>query len=243
MGFYGLPRQYPILYTGEHSVRHPSARGKERSLFDGGPGDCPNFRANEYGTVPFAAIGEKTVQPGDVNVNYEQLWAPWRMDYILGQKPEERPIEESQLLPGADRECFLCRAVPDGDDRQWCVVHRGRLTITVLNRYPYNNGHLLIAPQRHLGNLEDLDDATHLELMQTLTRMVGILKKTIEPQGFNVGLNLGRPAGAGLPDHLHWHVVPRWIGDTHFMPILAGIRVIPQSLEALWELIRGALTD
>lgn len=163
------------------------------------------------------------------------------MGYILGEQLEEPAVETERLLTGADPECFLCRAVPEGDDRGRYVVHRGPLTVTVLNRYPYNNGHLLIAPRRHLGTLEELDAETHLELMQTLSRMVEILKKKIEPQGFNVGLNLGRVAGAGLPGHLHWHVVPRWNGDTHFMPILAGVRVIPQALEALWELITDEL--
>jgi ATP adenylyltransferase len=176
-------------------------------------------------------------------VNYEQLWAPWRLGYILGEKPAEPAIDEKKLLPGADPECFLCRAVPEGDDRGRYVVHRGPLTITVLNRYPYNNGHLLVAPRRHLGTLAELDDATHLELMQTVSRMVGILEKKIQPQGFNVGLNLGRAAGAGLPGHLHWHIVPRWTGDTHFMPILAGVRVIPQSLEAFWELMVEGLKN
>jgi ATP adenylyltransferase len=174
-------------------------------------------------------------------VNYEQLWAPWRLGYILGDQPAEPVRDEKPLLPGADPECFLCQDAQEGDDHGRYVVHRGPLTVTVLNRYPYNNGHLLVAPRRHLGGLTELDDATHLELMQVLSRMVGILQKKLEPQGFNVGLNLGRPAGAGLPDHLHWHVVPRWMGDTHFMPILAGVRVIPQSLEALWELMMEGL--
>jgi ATP adenylyltransferase len=176
-------------------------------------------------------------------VNYEQLWAPWRLGYIKGEKTASAPIPAEKLLPGADPECFICQAVPDEDerDRECLVVHRGKLAIALLNRYPYNNGHLLVAPRRHLGCLEELDDATHLELMQTLRGLIVALKKTIQPEGFNVGLNLGKVAGAGLPGHLHWHIVPRWNGDTHFMPILAGVRVIPQSLEELWELIRGNL--
>jgi ATP adenylyltransferase len=178
-------------------------------------------------------------------LNYDQLWAPWRLGYIKGEKADAAPVAADKLLPGADAECFLCQAIPDGDeqsDRDRLVVHRGKLTITVLNRYPYNNGHLLVAPRRHIGCLEVLDDATHLELMQTLRRMIVALRKTIQPEGFNVGLNLGKVAGAGLPGHLHWHIVPRWNGDTHFMPILAGVRVIPQSLDELWELIRGELS-
>jgi ATP adenylyltransferase len=177
----------------------------------------------------------------DFPVNYEQLWAPWRLGYILGEQAEEPAVDVKKLLPGADPECFLCRAVPEGDDRERGVVHRGPLTVTVLNRYPYNNGHLLVAPLRHLDTLDKLDEEIHRELMQMTTRLVGILEKKLEPQGFNIGLNLGRAAGAGRPDHLHWHIVPRWIGDTHFMPILAGVRVIPQSLEALWEVMTEAL--
>jgi ATP adenylyltransferase len=178
-------------------------------------------------------------------VNYEQLWAPWRLGYIKGEKPAIEPVPAEKLLPDADGECFICQAVPEGDaaaDHDRLVVHRGKLTITMLNRYPYNNGHLLVAPRRHIGCLEAIDDATHLELMQTLRRMILALRKTIQPEGFNVGLNLGKVAGAGLPGHLHWHIVPRWSGDTHFMPILAGVRVIPQSLEELWGLIRGELS-
>jgi len=170
-------------------------------------------------------------------MNFEQLWAPWRMGYVLGEKTVSQPTEADKLLPGADSECFICQCVPEGDDRQRCVVYRSPLTIVVINRYPYNNGHLLIAPRLHLGQFNEIDHATHLELMQTLGLMIAATEKTIKPQGFNIGLNLGKVAGAGLPGHLHWHMVPRWAGDTHFMPVMAGVRVIPQSLEALWELL------
>jgi len=116
----------------------------------------------------------------------------------------------------------------------------GDRSITVLNRYPYNNGHLLIAPRRHVERLDGLLPDEQLELSQTLAQMVALLEKVIQPQGFNLGLNLGRAAGAGLPGHLHWHIVPRWIGDTNFMPMLANVNVIPQSLDALWELLHSA---
>jgi ATP adenylyltransferase len=176
-------------------------------------------------------------------VNYEQIWAPWRMGYILGEKSDVKPVPAEDLLPGADPECFLCQCVPEGDDRERLVVYRDKLTIVVMNRYPYNNGHLLIAPRKHLGQFNEIDGETHLELMQTLGRMISLCEKVLRPHGFNVGLNLGRAAGAGLPGHLHWHIVPRWNGDTHFMPILAGVRVIPQSLEALWELLAEKMRD
>ncbi len=165
-----------------------------------------------------------------------------RLGYILGDKTSAKPAPADQLLPGADANCFLCQCAPQGDDQERLVVYRGKLTIAVLNRYPYNNGHLLIAPLRHLAQFNQIDDAVHSELMQTMARMIALCQETLKPQGFNVGLNLGSAAGAGLPDHLHWHVVPRWVGDTHFMPILAGVRVIPQSLEALWELLANELS-
>ena len=113
----------------------------------------------------------------------------------------------------------------------------------LLNRYPYNNGHLLVAPQRHVARLDEMTDEEQLEISQTMTRMVGVLEKVMQPQGFNVGLNLGRAAGAGVPGHLHWHIVPRWIGDTNFMPTVGGIHCIPQSLEALWELLIAELKE
>ena len=174
-------------------------------------------------------------------MEHDRLWAPWRMGYILGEpdgSPTDAPLD---LLPGAAADCFLCRCAPAGDDATRGVVERTERTVTVLNRYPYNNGHLLIAPRLHHGRLDELSDADHAELIGTINRMVDLLGKVLRPEGFNIGLNLGRAAGAGVPGHLHWHVVPRWIGDTSFMPSIGGVRVIPQSLEALWELLTGEL--
>ena len=166
---------------------------------------------------------------------HDQLWAPWRLGYIKGDRQaESRDIE---LLPGGEPGCFLCRAAADANDRQNLVVRRGRTALAVLNRYPYNNGHLLIACQRHLGRLEQLDTDTHLEILQTMTELTSALERLMNAEGFNVGLNLGRVAGAGVPGHLHWHLVPRWSGDTNFMPVLAAVDLIPQSLDALWELL------
>jgi ATP adenylyltransferase len=175
-------------------------------------------------------------------VSYEQIWAPWRLSYVKGEKPDlQTDPGELEFLPGADPECFLCQAVADPADRRRHVVHRGGATITVLNRYPYNNGHLLIAPLAHKARLDELTPSEHAELAEVATRMVGLLESLIQAEGFNVGLNLGRAAGAGLPGHLHWHVVPRWSGDTNFMPPLAAVKVIPQSLDALWEALTEAL--
>jgi len=177
-------------------------------------------------------------------VTHEQIWAPWRLAYI--KRADEAAYEDQRkldLLPGAEPDCFICQAVADSDDRRRYVVHRGEHSITILNRYPYNNGHLLLAPCLHRAQLDELTAAEQIELVQGITQMVGLLQKVVSPHGFNVGLNLGEAAGAGLPGHLHWHVVPRWKGDTNFMPTLASIRVIPQSLDALWEGLSAELEE
>jgi ATP adenylyltransferase len=182
-------------------------------------------------------------------MNFEQLWAPWRMGYISGsdKAAAPQPVRELAWLPGADQNCFLCRAAAKvaGDqkkaDRANLVIARSPQAVALLNRYPYNNGHLLLAPLRHVPRLDALTDAEHLELMQLMTRLCGTLEKLMQPEGFNVGLNLGRVAGAGVPGHLHWHVVPRWNGDTNFMPVLAGVNVIPQALDALVDLLHSEL--
>lgn len=170
-------------------------------------------------------------------MNDEHLWAPWRLSYIKSDKTTTRPAVEMKWLAGADQTCFICQAVAGAGDREALVVKRTPRAIVILNRYPYNNGHLLVAPRRHLARLDLLDSAEQLDLMATMTAMVGKIEKAMSPEGFNIGLNLGRVAGAGLPGHLHWHIVPRWAGDTSFMPVVAGVNVIPQSLDALWELL------
>ena len=175
-------------------------------------------------------------------MNHEQLWAPWRLDYVKGERPSPGETPTLAFLPGADPACFLCRAVADTKDRDNLVVSRGRDTIVILNRYPYNNGHLLVACQQHLGRLDELSPQTNLEAIQVITRMTTIISQSMNADGFNIGLNLGKVAGAGVPGHLHWHIVPRWQGDTNFMPVLAGVDVIPQSLDALWELLTEALS-
>ncbi|MDO4558556.1 MAG: HIT domain-containing protein [Planctomycetia bacterium] len=175
----------------------------------------------------------------------EVIWAPWRLDFVQGTEsadPGQASEPEYEFYPGADRDCFLCQAVADrssGSARWRHIVANGERTIVVLNKYPYNNGHLLVAPRRHVGDLTDLTDEERLDLMRETTRMTEELRRVVRPQGFNVGINLGSVAGAGLPGHLHIHIVPRWNGDTNFMPAVGGIRVIPQSLDALWS----ALTD
>jgi len=157
----------------------------------------------------------------------DKLWAPWRLEYV-------------QSCDQADG-CFLCHAIEGDQDKENLVVWRGERCACVLNKFPYNNGHLLIAPVAHKGGLEELDDEELLACQHAIRRMMAGLGKAIHPHGFNVGLNVGRVAGAGLPGHLHWHIVPRWDGDTNFMPILGEVKVISQSLEHLYDLLTEAL--
>ncbi len=147
----------------------------------------------------------------------QNLWAPWRIDYILGKR---------------ETYCIFC---PEGDglsDEERLILHRGPNVMVMMNKYPYNNGHLLIAPWRHLSRFEELEETELLDLSRWIQRCIVILKRVMHPDGFNVGLNLGVVAGAGIEDHLHAHVVPRWNGDTNFLPVLADVRSIPEHLKA-----------
>jgi len=159
----------------------------------------------------------------------ERLWAPWRMQYIASGGESKGPRN------------FIAAFDSQTNDRENLVVLRSELSIVILNRFPYNNGHLLIAPRRTAAELHELADEELLDLQRTLSQMIGVLRQTMNPDGFNVGLNLGRAAGAGLPEHLHWHVVPRWNGDVNFMSSCADARVIVQSLDELWLILRRAL--
>jgi ATP adenylyltransferase len=170
------------------------------------------------------------------------------MTYIAGDKTAgPQPVEPTSWPDGADQTCFLCRAAadyaePQAAARQNLLVAGNEQTIAVLNKYPYNNGHLLVSPRRHVGQLADLTDAEHLAAMHSLARFTQLYADAIKAEGFNIGLNLGRPAGAGVPGHLHWHLVPRWTGDSNFMPVTADARVISQSLDELWHaLTHGAI--
>jgi ATP adenylyltransferase len=156
----------------------------------------------------------------------DHLWAPWRLAYVAAAPKA-----------AGDNECFICRGLAEADDRKNLIALRTPRTAVVLNRYPYNNGHLLIAPFAHKGAFSELDSGELLELQETLRRIISVLDEAMSPHGYNVGLNLGRVAGAGLPGHLHWHVVPRWNGDTNFMTTVADTRVISQSLDALYDLL------
>jgi ATP adenylyltransferase len=155
------------------------------------------------------------------------LWAPWRIEYILSEKPKG---------------CIFCDfpAAPEEDDRKNLVVHRSAHSFTCLNRYPYNSGHVMVIPRAHVQELGALSAEAFADLGEELRRAVAALGAAYKPQGMNVGMNLGRPAGAGIEEHLHWHVVPRWVGDNNFMPVLADQRVVVEALDAAWERLRPA---
>jgi ATP adenylyltransferase len=158
----------------------------------------------------------------------KQLWAPWRMTYIRGE--DEKP----------DPGCIFCVRDRQGDDRRRLILHRGEHAFVLMNKYPYSNGHLMVAPYRHTADPGELDEAEALEMHRLLVLSRDVLGQCMGPHGFNIGMNLGQVAGAGITDHLHLHIVPRWSGDTNFMPVFADVRVIPQHLEATWELLAAA---
>ena len=144
--------------------------------------------------------------------------------------------------PAAVEPCFICEGLAAEDDRRNLIALRTQLSVVVLNRFPCNDGHLLVAPRAHKGALGELDAEEILETQLTLRRMVAVLDSLMRPDGYNIGLNLGRAAGAGLPGPLHWHIVPRWNGDTNFMPVLSDVKVIVQSLDTLYDLLVQRLT-
>ena len=165
-------------------------------------------------------------------MEHKNLWAPWRIRYVQG-------LDKESPAAGKKTGCFICHNLkhPQDDDEN-LVLWRTDKSIVILNRYPYNNGHLLIAPVRHIPNLGDTSDKEMLEMMKLIGDSQKALSMAIKPHGFNVGMNFGRCAGAGLPGHLHIHVVPRWDGDTSFMSVCANTDVISQSLTELLDLLK-----
>ena len=154
--------------------------------------------------------------------NY-RIWAPWRLAYV---KDASKDFDEG---------CIFCTAPAQNDDRATLIVHRGKRCFVILNKFPYTNGHLMVAPYEHLATLPALDGETVAEMMALAQRAIVVLDETYGPQGYNAGLNQGRIAGAGFEGHIHLHVVPRWAGDTNYMPVLADTRVMPQSLEDSYD--------
>ena len=148
------------------------------------------------------------------------MWAPWRMEYILGEKEEG---------------CVFCKAADNHDGLTLC---KDSVTMVVLNKFPYINGHLLVAPVRHVSDLSQLNQDEMGQLMATIERSVGILKTVMKPEGFNVGLNLGKVAGAGVEAHLHFHIVPRWVGDVNALAVFGEVRVVSEHLKATYEKLK-----
>jgi ATP adenylyltransferase len=167
--------------------------------------------------------GRDPQDPGGAEDGTAVLWAPWRMRYIEEKKPQR---------------CIFC--VPSAEEslKDNLILRVTLHSRVMLNKYPYNNGHLMVAPHRHTADLAELPDQEFADLMYEVRNAVGVLKAALQPQGVNVGLNLGVCAGAGVADHLHWHVVPRWAGDTNFMPVIGTVRVMPQHLFESYDRLR-----
>jgi ATP adenylyltransferase len=147
----------------------------------------------------------------------ERLWTPWRMQYV-------------STADDADG-CIFCDHLAEGEDEAVHILYRGDRVFVILNAFPYNSGHLMVAPNRHVAELSDLDADDRRELMEVTSKSVDVLRAAMDPHGFNVGMNLGRVAGAGIPGHVHMHVVPRWGGDTNFMPVVGETKVLPEMIE------------
>jgi len=157
----------------------------------------------------------------------ERIWSPWRMAYIQAAKEQ-----------GDDGGCIFCDLPAEGDDVRTMILARGELAFVIVNSFPYNPGHLMVAPFRHVGAFTSLEAAELADVDALVARSIRALEQEMEPHGYNLGMNLGRVAGAGIPDHVHWHLVPRWNGDTNFMPIVGQTRVLPELLEETYARLR-----
>ncbi len=160
----------------------------------------------------------------------ERLWAPWRMQYVASAR------EKAET-------CLFCEKAKEPCSAESMVLWRNDHALVMLNAFPYTNGHLMVAPIRHTADMGELSDEELLAVAQLVRDCVNLLREAYHPDGFNIGVNLGRAAGAGIEDHLHWHIVPRWNGDTNFMPVLADVRVIPDSLENVYAKLRQVLSQ
>ncbi|MFH0953939.1 MAG: HIT domain-containing protein [Verrucomicrobiota bacterium] len=155
----------------------------------------------------------------------KEIWAPWRVEYFTKKQ----------------KGCFLCKAFRSRKDRENHVLKRGKTCAIIINRYPYTGGHLMVAPYRHVASLEHMNPREHAEMMKLTIEATAALRKSIHPHGFNIGINIGAAAGAGLKDHVHMHIVPRWTGDTNFITVMADVRIVPQSLLDLWDQLRKVI--
>jgi ATP adenylyltransferase len=149
------------------------------------------------------------------------IWAPWRMEYVGSDQASEG--------------CIFCPADEPTQDEKRLILYRGEWSIVLMNRFPYSNGHLLIAPLRHISSFDSLSPDEKLDLLNMMERSMSVLKEVMNPGGFNIGMNLGKVAGAGVEDHMHFHIVPRWNGDTNYMTVLGEVRIIPEHIRATYE--------
>ncbi len=156
----------------------------------------------------------------------KQLWAPWRMEYILNE------LDKTEG-------CIFCRFPQENNDEKYLIVYRSPLSVVILNKFPYNNGHLLVVPYQHTGDILELSEEIMIDLQSTIRKCVRVLRNVMQPHAMNIGMNLGRSAGAGIDTHLHYHIVPRWDGDTNFMPVVAGTKVVSESLSASWKKLQA----
>lgn len=159
----------------------------------------------------------------------KRLWAPWRMEFVENEEPKH--------------ECVFCEILAQTNDEENLVVFRDSLTFVILNRYPYTSGHLMVVANSHRPSLEDLDMQTRSEMMELVTRAMQVLRKVYRPEAFNVGANIGSAAGAGIVDHIHMHVVPRWGGDTNFMSAISDTRVLPEKLDETFQRVLAAWNE
>ena len=161
----------------------------------------------------------------------ERMWRPWRMDYV------------GNIESFRDEGCIFCTKAAAGDDRESLILHRGETVYAIMNLFPYNTGHVMVTPYRHLGDLEKLEEEELQELMGMTTLLIRVIKKEMQPQGFNLGINLGKAAGAGYDEHVHMHIVPRWQGDTNFMPVVGESKVMPENIADTYSRLLARLKD
>ncbi len=158
----------------------------------------------------------------------KKMWAPWRIEYILSPKPSG---------------CIFCVKPKESKDDENFILYRGQYSFIIMNYYPYNNGHLMVVPYRHLSDITVLNDEENKEISSLIQTSVKIIRKTMNAEGFNIGMNLGKTAGAGIDEHIHYHIVPRWNGDTNFMPVAGNSKVISQGLYETWETLLPHFQD
>ena len=155
----------------------------------------------------------------------KKLWAPWRFEYLAG-------VDDS------DQECIFCTRPKESNDKKNLIVYRSEFSFIILNKYPYNSGHLMIVPYEHKSDLASFSDDILLDMQHSLQKAITVIKNVMHPHGMNIGINIGRAAGAGIDQHLHYHMVPRWNGDTNFMPVITETKVVSESLEKTWKKLK-----